>query len=197
MSEEQSQVQVQIDSDLMSHEDSMDKIAVSQGAGFARVDRCLDRLLEHINHDRVVVSQLESTIKTILERVEILEKQNADKDSLINDLNCQVIELSKKSCLCSGRENTWVSSSGLGIREDPFELEDVVDEEPIGSQFAPAVVGVGTGLSFEGDLGEIVPDSEEEIDGQVVEGESGNKDERGFTLSPKVRSVIPETLACS
>ena len=123
----QAQSLVKVEGNLMELETSIEKIADVQGAGFARVDDDLDLMGKRVNMVKVDVDSLDESMKSILEHLEILEKQNTAKDKLIFDLDCRMTKLSEALVQRSGGENIHKVSSGSGTKEDPFKLE--IDEE--------------------------------------------------------------------
>ena len=112
----------------MEQGSSIDKIADAQGSGFARVDDDLDVMRKDVNLVRVNASSLDTSMKSVLERLAYLEKQNTAKDKLISDLDCRIIQPSETLAQCSSGEVIRKTSSGSGSREDPFELEGMEDE---------------------------------------------------------------------
>ena len=191
----QAQHQAQTEGDLIEHENSMDKVVTAQGAGFAHVGKKMVRMEEGINSCGDGINQLDTSIKSILERLEILEKQNADKDILLNDLNSQLIELTGKSCRCSGGGNVKMPSSGSGNQEDPFELCDSDDEASDASYLVPPVVKVMTSPDLEYGLGEVEPDSEEEVEEKSQDDLLRVKEEEG-ELGLSFKGDIPMSLGC-
>ena len=174
----QAQSLAKVVGNLMEHGTSIEKIADVQGAGFAQVDNDLDLMGKRVNMVKVDMDSLDESMKSILERLEILEKQNMAKDKLICNLNCCVTKLSEALGQRSGGEDIHKVSSGSGSKEDLFELE--VDEEetwddcPQGESPEEKEV-----TGSDGDLESIVPCSEaakrEAEEGDVLMEESENE----------------------
>ena len=124
----QAQTLARVEDNLVEHEASLEKIANAQGAGFARVDDDLDLMGKRINMVKVDVDSVEESIKSVLECLEVLERENVAKDKLINDLCRHVTTLSEALGERSGGEDVNKISSGSGSRDNPFELEDDKEE---------------------------------------------------------------------
>ena len=152
----QAQSLAKVEGNLMELKTSIEKIADAQGAGFAWVDDDLDLMGKRVNMVKVDMDSLDESMKSILERLEILEKQNAAKDKLIFDLDCRVTKLSEALVQHPGGENIHKISSGSGSKEDPFELgideEETWDDCPQGES---PEEGETTGSGSDGDLGSI------------------------------------------
>ena len=124
----QAQTLAHVESSLVKHGNSIDKIADAQGSGFGRVNDNLDVIRKDVNLVRADASSLDISIKLAMECLEFLEKQNNAKDKLINNLDCHIIQLSETLTQCSSGEAVLKTLSGSGSREDPFELEGMEDK---------------------------------------------------------------------
>jgi len=87
------------------------------------VDEDLNQMGENVNLVRAVVDSLDTSMKSVLERLEVLEKENTAKDKLIKYLSRCMIKLEVLG-QSSGGEGIRKISSGSGRKEDPFELDD-------------------------------------------------------------------------
>ena len=103
---------------------SIEKVANAIGAGFARVDEDLGQMGENINLVRADVDSIDVSVKSVLEHLEVLERQSTAKDKLVDDLNHCVTTMSKALGQCSDGEDILKILLGSGRREDPFELDD-------------------------------------------------------------------------
>jgi len=88
------------------------------------VDEDLAQMGENINLVRADVDSINVSMKSVLECLEVLERQSTAKDKLVDNLNRCVTILSKALGQCSGGEDILKMLSGSGRREDPFELDD-------------------------------------------------------------------------
>ena len=80
----QAQTLARVESSLVEQGSSIDKIADAQGSGFAHVDDNLEVIRKDVNLIRVDASSYDISLKSVMERLEFLEKQNTAKDKLIN-----------------------------------------------------------------------------------------------------------------
>lgn len=102
---------------------SIEKIADVQGYGNGGLD-LIGKCINLVNNlVKVDIDCMESSIKSILECLDIPEKQNVAKDQLIDNLNHCMIILSETLGQCSGEVSTKISQ-GLGDMENPYELGD-------------------------------------------------------------------------
>ena len=87
------------------------------------MDEDLNQMGENVNLVRADVDSLDTSMKSVLERLEVLEKENTAKDKLIKYLSRRMIKLEVLG-QSSGGEGIRKISSGSGRKEDPFELGD-------------------------------------------------------------------------
>jgi len=79
----------------VEHETSIEKIADAVGAGFTRVDEDLEQMGENVDLVRANVDSTNVSMKSVLEPLEVLERQSTAKDKLVDDLNHHATILSK------------------------------------------------------------------------------------------------------
>jgi len=95
------------------------EVGIGLGDTSARFRRYLAKV-----GDEAVESAPKTRPDTVLECLEVLERQSTNKDKLVDDLSCRITILSEALGKCPGREGILKILSGSGRREDPFELDD-------------------------------------------------------------------------
>ena len=79
----QAQTLAQVEGNLVEHKASVEKVTDAIGAGFAWVNGDLEQMGENIDLVRADVDSLDISMNSVLERLEILERQSTAKDSRI------------------------------------------------------------------------------------------------------------------